>query len=127
MINRRRAPRHVKRVRAGRNSVLVPQPWAEYAYYALILYGLVAVAWGLSIPLVAAGGLAVLAMYCVWTSRNQLYMYKPIIAPLGCAISFLLVQFAFHGGSPMDTAGRLFVTWILGLIIVQCLCLRKGF
>src|SRR5438128_653523 len=99
--------------------------FVEYCYFGLLFYGLFGEAWGLSIPLLGAGGMAVLAMYCVW--QNGTFILKPISLPLGCAISFLIIQIVIHDGSPMDDGLRVFVIWILSLIIVQSLCLREGF
>lgn len=106
----------------------VPPGFAEYFYFGLVIYGTLGVAWGLSIPLLSAGGMAVLAMYCVWRLRRSgISIYKPIALPLGCAIPFLVVQIAVHGGSLMDDPLRPFVTWILGLIIIHLLSFRAGF
>jgi uncharacterized protein (TIGR04206 family) len=120
---------------AGRNVRIVkvlasvPLPrLAENIYYALIAYAILAPAWGVSIPLLGAGGLALLAMYCILRlKKSGISIYKPIALPLGCAVSFVAVQVVIHGVSFMDPSNRQFVTWILTLIVVQSLSLRQGF
>ena len=102
--------------------------FAEYFYFGLVAYGTLADTLGLSVPLLSAGGMLLLAMYCVWRLRRSgNSTYKPIALPLGCAISFLIVQIAVHGMSLMDDDLRVFVTWILGLIIIHSLSFREGF
>lgn len=120
---------------AGRNvrivkvlaSVSLPR-LAENIYYALVAYAILAPAWGVSIPLLGAGGLAALAMYCILRlKKSGISIYKPIALPLGCAVSLVAVQVVIHDVSFMDPFNRQFVTWILALIIVQSLSLRQGF
>jgi O-antigen ligase len=101
--------------------------FAEYLYFALMFYGMLADAWGFSIPLLAPAGLLALAMYCLWRLIKSGISLEPIALPLGCAASFLIIQIIIHDGSPMDDALRVFVTWIFALIIIRSLCLRDGF
>jgi hypothetical protein len=51
----------------------------------------------------------------------------PLKLPVVCALSFLIVEGAVHGGSVLTGFPRLFITWMLGLIIVQSLSLRRDF
>lgn len=115
-----------------RGLVRVPQPvlpwFVEYAFYALVLYAIIAEAWGISVPLVGAGGRAVLASYCVWRLRGNLgSVYSPLFLVLCCAVTFLLIQFLFYDESIMSSANREIINWIFTLIIVQSLLLCEGF
>ena len=103
-------------------------PFVEYAFYGLILYAIIAEAWGISVPLVGAGGRAVLAIYSLWRLRKSIRsVYNPIGLALCCAVTFLLVQGFFYGESLMSSANREIVNWIFTLIIVQSLLIREHF
>lgn len=79
---------------------------------------------GLSIRMLGAGMMAILAAFCVWSLGPRIStVYRAIVFPVSVAISFLVLQFSIHGESP----SRHFITWIMALIIVQSLCLRQGF
>lgn len=86
------------------------------------------VAWGLGVGLLGAGMLALLAAFCVMRLGSRaVSVYAPIIFPLTCAASFVVLQVMLHGESLMGSTIRPFVTWILALIVVQSLSLRRGF
>lgn len=120
---------------AGRNVRIVkvlasvsPPRLAENIYYALLAYVILADAWGVSIPLLGAGGIAALAMYCILRlKKSGISIYKPIVLPLGCAVSLVAVQVVIHDVSFNDPFIRQYLIWILALIIVQSLTLRQGF
>lgn len=119
------------RVEARRMSSTVaqaPAAWAEACYYAYILYGLMSPAWGISVPMVSAGGLALLAAMC-WLSLGSttLVVTRALTAPVLCASTFVAVQIFFHGESVLGDSIRPWVTWILALVVVQSLALRRGF
>src|SRR5678816_43744 len=44
-----------------------------------------------------------------------------------CAASLIFIQLLIHGESVLGSVIRIYVIWILSLIIVRCLCLRPGF
>jgi hypothetical protein len=81
---------------------------------------------GVSVPFIAGGMLPVLAAFCViqlgWRATA---VYAPLKLPLAFTTSYLAVQITFHGASIMQE--NAFITWILALIIIQSLCLRRGF
>jgi O-antigen ligase len=105
-----------------------PSSAVEFTYYALVLYAILGTAWGISINLLGAGALALLAMLCLEAAGSRRSkIYAPITLLLCCAISFIAVQVVFHDEEIMGPAVRPFVTWILGLIIVRSLLLRQGF
>jgi O-antigen ligase len=101
---------------------------AELTFYGLILYGIIAQAWGISVPLLGAAGLAILVSYFIWRSRDHFGpIFGPLFPVLCCAVSCLLVQLVFYENSLMADENRGIVTWIFMLIIVQSLLAREGF
>jgi O-antigen ligase len=81
---------------------------------------------GISVPFIAGGMLPVLAAFCIirlgWRATA---VYAPLKLPLVFTMSYLVVQITFHDASIMQE--NAFFTWILALIIIQSLCLRRGF
>lgn len=121
-------PQHSRPIRLVSASAVAPPSQVEYAYYVLVFYGIMGSAIGLSVPLLGAGGLAVLAAFCVIRLRSRARTISTLIfLPLACAISYIAMQLVVHGESLLDDNVRGFVTWILALIIVQTLSLRPGF
>ena len=119
---------------AGRRQVritgLIREPTVklEYAYYLAIIYSMLAPAVGLEIPLLA--GVSILAIwgFCVLQLKSSArVVFAPLALLIACVVSFLLIQTVVHGESLLDSNIRTFITWILGLMIVQSLCLRGGF
>jgi O-antigen ligase len=51
---------------------------------------------------------------------------EPVALPLGCAISFIIIQIVVHHASLLGDLRNL-INWIFTLIIIRMLCLRKGF
>jgi len=113
----------------GVSSRPVLSGFAEYFYFGLLFYGLFGEPLGVAIPLVPAGGVLALAIYCVWClNKSGSFSFKPIALPLSCAVSFLLIQSLVYGESIITNDGlRVFVVWMLSVIIVQSLCLSEGF
>ncbi len=119
-------PQYPKGRRVKTLESAAPPRLVEYTYYAILFYGMLAPGLGILVPNLAGGMLLMLAAFCVhrlgaWATA----VYAPITLPLACAMSYLVVQITFHGGS--ITHGMSFITWMLTLIIVQSLCLRRGF
>src|SRR6266853_4741732 len=119
---------HVKAIRIVNDSRCVPPRWVEYAYYAYVFYGIVGAAWGLSVGLLGGGMLAGLAAFCLMRLGSRATtVYAPMALPLGCTISYVVLQLFVHGESFMDGSVRGFINWIQALFIVQVLALRQGF
>ena len=117
-----------KAVRLSYASAWIP-PWRfEAAFYFATFYSLMAGFLGILVPLVWTGIMVVLVAFCVTRLGSS---FKKVLAPIGLllafAISFLLVQIVVHGASVMDDALRNIINWVLGLIVVQTLGLRRGF
>src|SRR5438093_991270 len=109
-----------------RRALRSPLPWyAEFAYFGLVFYGNLAPAYGISISLLAAAGLGLLAAYCVVRLHGPSNpIYKSLKLPVACAILFVVVQVLFHGSSVLEDSNRAFITWILALIVIQSLSTR---
>ena len=80
----------------------------------------------------AASGRSVLILgiagFCLLQLRScAKTVYAPIALLIACVISFLLVQVVIHDISILDESYVPFIIWILQLIIVHSLCLRRGF
>jgi O-antigen ligase len=109
--------------------VWIPAPWVEYTFYVLSSYSIVARALGIEIPLLAAGSTVVLGGLCLrkMGSRRK-EICAPIVLLLACQFSFILIQAVVHGASVIDDDTiRTFILWMFATIIVQSLCLRRGF
>src|ERR1051325_6976317 len=100
----------------------------EITYFALMMYGILGVGYGVDISLLAAGGLGFLTVYCVTRLGGPFSpVFKVLRLPIGCAISFVIVQVLFHGESIIADANRAFITWIFALIVIKSLWLREDF
>ena len=119
------------RVRASGSilpGVEVPPLWAEWWYYAQVFYAVMGVAVGLSVGFVGVGMLALLAVSSVLRmGRRVLAVLLPLALPLGFAVTFLAVQILVFGESPMDENVRPMMTWMMGVVAIQCLAMRRGF
>jgi O-antigen ligase len=121
-------PQRKKLILIVGDSGIAPSRLAEYAYYITIFYGIMGEAWGLSASGIGAGMLVILAAYCTQSLGSQAKaVYRSIALPLGCALSYLVVQLALHNESLEVEYVRSFIPWILTLVIVQSLSLRRGF
>jgi len=123
-----RSSSHAHTIASAKSSRGVPPRSIEYAYYFCILYSIVGPALGISLNLLGAGVLVVLAGACVMRLDSRApTVYASILFPVACAISSLIIQLTMHDASLMDAGCRLFVNWIMVLIIIQSLTLRRGF
>src|SRR5437867_11505784 len=106
----------------------IPSRWIEYAYYFAVIYSVTADVLGISVSMLAGGMILLLSVTCMLQLRSCAWkVYAPIALLIACATSFCLVQIVIHGLSITDGDIRAFIIWILGLIIVHSLCLRRGF
>src|ERR1043166_3856007 len=114
--------------RSRRHPTLIPSRRIEYAFYCASVYSMTAEVWGILIPIVA--GLMVVgpSAVCIWKSRALAkQLYTPLACLIGCAISFVFTQVLIHEASLSDQTVRSFVIWILQLMLVYALCLRRNF
>ena len=121
-------PRHPEILRVGSYANAAPSCLVEYAYYALLFYGMLATFLGIFVPALAGGMMLVLAAFCILRlGPRATVVYTPLRFPLACALSYLIVQITVHGESIMGGEALSFIQWILVLIILQSLYLRRGF
>src|SRR5262245_32970663 len=121
-------PQRKKLILIVGDSGIAPSRLAEYAYYITVFYGMMGEKLGLPTSGIGAGMLVVLAAYCTLSLGSQAKaVYRSIALPLGCALSYLVVQLALHNESFEGEYVRSFIPWILTLVIVQSLSLRRGF
>ena len=121
-------PRHPKVLRVGSYASAAPPRLVEYAYYASLYYGMLASFLGISVPILAGGMRLVLAAFCVIRLGSRATaVYAPLRLPLACALSYLIVQMTVYDVSIMADGVRSFIKWMLVLIIIQSLYLRRGF
>jgi len=112
----------------SRPAVRPPAPFLEYGYYFATAYSILSAAIGISIPVIGGGLLFLVAALCVMHVRNRLsVVYAPVAPLLACALSLLMIQVLVHGESLAEASVRSFVTWTLGLLVIQPLRLRPGF
>jgi len=105
-----------------------PSRFVECGYYFSLSFTVFASALQLAVPMVGIGMLVALTALCALRLRSRrITVYAPIAFPLACAISFVLIQVFVHSESLFDANVRPFVTWILAIIIVHSLSLRRGF
>ena len=104
-----------------------PSGFVEGAFYVVVFYSI----FGqnlVSVPLLGIGTLALLALMCVMTLSGRIVIILRALAwPFAFATLFVAVQLIVHGVSPLYADLRAFVTWVLGLVVVQCLSFRRGF
>ena len=84
--------------------------------------------WGISIPIVAGLMVVGTSAVCIWKScAAAKQLYTPLACLIGCAITFVFTQVLIHEASLSDQTVRSFVIWILQLMLVYALCLRRNF
>jgi len=112
----------------SRESRYLPMWWLEYWYYGQIFYAIMAPVLGLAIDRLGAVALLTLAGLCLLRmGRTAIVILRGIMLPLACGASFLAVQVLAHGQSLMADSNRDFVIWMMALVIVHYLALRRGF
>src|SRR6516225_11490177 len=120
-------PQHGK-PKAAFATVRIPSRKVEYAFYFALFYSLTSEVWGISVPLLAGGLVLGISGFCIWQLRScAKTVYAPIGLLIACVISLVSVQVVVHDTSITDSDIRVFIIWILQLIIVHSLCLRAGF
>lgn len=118
---------------ASRNAILIvpiraPATAVECLFYAYLIYAILGPILGLSIPFAGAGMLLLLAAACIVSVGLQgAVLYRSLTLPFAVGISFLVIQLGVHGEPLRDPMCRAFVTWMLGMMIVQSLSARPGF
>ena len=104
-------------------------PWyVEYGFYASLAYGLMGPVVGVEIDRLGIVILALLACFCFLSiGERPVDFYKTLILPIGLGLSYLIIQTMYHGISIQQDYVKMFIPWILTLIVVQALSFRRGF
>lgn len=110
-------------------SLETPSYLIEITYLGLLVYLMVVgPALRLLIPMVGAGTLAALVVICLLHFGSHTPgALKPIRFALACGISLLILQVGVFQESIMHSWMRNFLTWVMGLVVIQSLSFRKGF
>jgi hypothetical protein len=102
--------------------------WFEWWYYAQVLYAVMGAAVGLSIGSVGVVMLGLLAVGSVLQmGRHSLAVLLPLTLPFAFAATHLAMQILFLRESPMNENIRPIITWLLAVVPIQCLAMRRGF
>jgi len=107
--------------KSSRNSIT---SLVEYGYFGLLIVSFVA-SERLMIPALGGAMNLALAAYCIKQLGSR--VISPIVMPLACATSYLLVQYLVHGESLSHPYVKPFILWSSQLIIVQAMSFREGF
>ena len=106
----------------------LPPLWLEYLYYAQVFYSIIGPIIGISFGMVGIGMLLMGAGLCVLRmGKYSPVMLQPIALPVACGVSYIAIQMVFHRNGVGAEYVREFVPWMAGLVLVQCLALRRGF
>jgi O-antigen ligase len=105
----------------------VASQYLEYTYYAAVFYGYMGELVGLSINMLGAGMIALLAGLCFLKLRAKEIFNVAFAFPILFTVSFVFVQIVIHSESLMQSEIRPVLIWMLTLIILSALCRRPGF
>lgn len=107
---------------------LVPPWFMEGGFYASVFYAILAPIFGIQIDRLGIVFLAFLAFLCFLGFKDRsIHFFRLLVFPIGCAISFLMIQIMFYGETIFSDNVKPFIPWIFTLIIVQALSFRRGF
>lgn len=100
----------------------------EFSYFGVLLFGIMAATVGLSAGMVGGGSLLLLAILCLRYARSQAgWVIRRLSFPILIAAFFLAIQWLVHDQAPLEDDNRSFISWILGMVIIQSLFLNPGF
>src|SRR5262245_40318860 len=122
-------PSYYKDTNSAVNAALSrPSSLVEYGYYFIVAYGVLSASLGLSIEKAAVLMLAFLLLLCFLQLGSRMLTVLHLAAlPIGCGISYMLIQLLIHTEPLENSYIRNFVPWMLGLLLIQSLALRKNF
>jgi hypothetical protein len=119
------ATSHFQDVGSTANAWSEPSVLLEWGYYLIVFYSTLSGAFGLAVERIGIFILALLCLLCFLTVGSRVLTLAAL--PIGCGISHILVQLIVHEESFDLGYVRNFVPWMLGLIIIQTLAMRKNF
>jgi O-antigen ligase len=104
-----------------------PSGFIEYGFYFYMSYTLLGGVFGLFVNNLASGILVLLLMLCLTELGSQaLSMIRVGAFPLACGITYAFIQLVLHEES-LTHAVRPFLLWMMTLVLIQSLALRKSF
>lgn len=108
--------------------VRIPSALVECTFYGAFIYSTIGDGLGISLPFPAAALLLGLAVYCVSGLHSRATaVYGPLAFALACGVSYLVIQLFVHGEPLSAEYVKPFVSWLLTLVIIQSLAVRRGF
>ena len=108
-------------------NVLVPSSFVEYGFYIYMFYTLIGGVLGLVVNNLASGVLVLLVLLCLSELGSQaLTVIRVLAFPLACGITYAFIQLVLHEES-LTHAVRPLLLWMLTLVLIQSLALRKNF
>jgi hypothetical protein len=106
----------------------LPSTAIEYLFYAQMFYSIMGTALGLSFGSVGIGLLVLLTGACVWRlGLNAVPVLMPVALAIACGVSYIGIQVLVHNLSYRGDYTREYMPWVFGLVLTQCLALRRGF
>ena len=100
----------------------------EYVFYFLIVYQMMAAAFGLPGALLGGAAHIALAIMCFLRMRSQFFAIQAaVVVPLLCVVSYVSIQLFVHNESLTDDHIKSLVIWVMDLIIIKSLSTRPGF
>jgi O-antigen ligase len=100
----------------------------EYWYFALIFYAVLGAAIGVSVNFVGAGAMALLALFCALQVGTRTFaLSRMVFLPFAFGLSYLGIQVFVFDEPIMGELVRPMIPWMLGIFVLHCLALRRGF
>ena len=114
-------------MRSG-SAAVHPPAWLECAFYIQVVYAVLGVAIGLSVPSIGIALLALVTAGCALSmGRYSIAIVRSTAIPLLCGLSFVVIQTAIHRSDFDNSYVRDWIPWMLGLVALQHLATRRGF
>jgi hypothetical protein len=105
-----------------------PPPWLEYVFYAQVIYSVLGTALGLSFSALGIGMLGFVAAACALsTGRYSIAITRSVAIPVACGVSFVAIQMLVHGSDLDNSYVRDWIPWLVGVVALQHLAMRRGF
>jgi len=109
-------------------SAVHPPAWLEFAFYVQVVYAVIGVAIGLSVPSVGIALLALVTVGCaISMGRYSIAIVRSTAIPLLCGLSFVVIQMAIHRSDFDNSYLRDWIPWMLAVVALQHLATRRGF
>jgi O-antigen ligase len=122
------SPHREELIPAPKLTLSTPSCFVEWGYYFLLFYTIMGGTWGLFVSNLGSALMVILLGWCLLELRSRVVEVIGLVAfPLGCGLSYLFIQVFLHEESLKDADVLPFAQWVVALIIVQSLSLRRNF